>query len=196
MGSLAISAPRGGPAPLRHRGDSFPRIMAVGGVFLIFEVIRTASGPGAESTGETSGTEPESGRRRSDAAAVRQSMRRRHRRAPRRLEPPCGPRGWRGSRGQEWSAPWRCAAPGRRRAAVNGPPSRHRRDTCDGAPRLSGWQAAMGASCFASGEALDRGVVGIASWPRRDVLQAPLWLSGDRCGSLARLHSAAVCSQC
>ena len=167
---------------------------------MIFEVIRTASGPGAESTGETSGTEPESGRRRSDAAAVRQSMRRRHRRAPRRLEPPCGPRGWRGSRGQEWSAPWRCAAPGRRRAAVNGPPSRHRRDTCDGAPRLSGWQAAMGASCFASGEALDRGVVGIASWPRRDVLQAPLRFCGDRCGSvysiaLTAAHGSSVVSE-
>ena len=133
MGSLAISAPRGGPAPLRHRGDSFPRIMAVGGVFLIFEVIRTASGPGAESTGETSGTEPESGRRRSDAAAVRQSMRRRHRRAPRRLEPPCGPRAARqprtGAVGAVAVRSARTASRGSERSALT-PSTRHvRRST-------------------------------------------------------------------
>ena len=106
----------------------------------------------------------------------------------------------RGGRGQERSASLRCAARGRRRAAVNGPPSRHLRDACDGAPRLSGWQAAMGASCFASGEALDRGVVGIASWPRRDVPQAPLRFCGDRCGSvysiaLAAAHGSSVVSE-
>jgi hypothetical protein len=91
---------------------------------------------------------------------------------------------WRRGPGQERSASLRCAALGWRRAAVNGPPLRHRRDACGVTPRLSGWQAAMSASCFASGAVLDRRVVGIASWPRCDVLQAPLWLSGDRCGSL------------
>ena len=73
---------------------------------------------------------------------------------------------------------------------MNGPPLRHRRDACDVAPRLSGWQAAMGASCFASGAALDRGAGGGASWPRCDVLPAPLRFFGDRCGSL---DSIALC---
>jgi hypothetical protein len=70
------------------------------------------------------------------------------------------------------------------------PPLRHRRDACGVTPRLSGWQAAMGASCFASGAALDRRGGVIASWPQCDVLLAPLWLSGDRCGSL---DSIALC---
>ena len=34
--------------------------------------------------------------------------------------------------------------------------------------------------------------VGSASWPRCDVLQAPLWLSGDRCGSLDSIALAAA----
>ena len=77
---------------------------------------------------------------------------------------------------------------------------RHRGDACGVTPRLSGWQAAMGASCFASGEALDRGVVGIASWPRRDVLQAPLRNCGHRCGSvysiaLTAAHGSSVVSE-
>ena len=69
------------------------------------------------------------------------------------------------------------------------PPLRHRRDACEGAPRLSGWQAAMGASCFASAAALDRRRVGIATWPRCDVLPAPLRFRGHRCARLTRLLS-------
>ena len=87
----------------------------------------------------------------------------------------------------------RCAALGCRRAAVNGPPIRHRRDACGVAPRLRGCQAAMGASCFASAAALDRRGVGIATWPRCDVLQAPLRFRGDRRGSVAA--NSSLCSQ-
>ena len=42
------------PTPsTRRRRDSFPRIMALGGFFLIFEAIRTAVGTRRESTGES-----------------------------------------------------------------------------------------------------------------------------------------------
>ena len=43
--------------------------------------------------------------------------------------------------------------------------------------------------CGATGQQSDI----IASWPRRDVLQAPLWMRGDRCGSVAVNYS--LCSQ-
>ena len=46
--------------------------MEVDGFFFDFEPMQTASGPGSESTGETSSTLPERGHRRSDAAAGRQ----------------------------------------------------------------------------------------------------------------------------
>ena len=47
------AASRGAPAVSRRRGDSFPRIMAVGGFFFDFELIRTASSPVSGATGET-----------------------------------------------------------------------------------------------------------------------------------------------
>ena len=45
--SVRISAPRGVPAPLRHRGDSSPGIMAVGGFF--FGLGRVPGEPGSGS---------------------------------------------------------------------------------------------------------------------------------------------------
>ena len=71
-------------------------------------------------------------------------------------------------------------------------PLRHRRDACDGAPRLSGWQAAMGAYCSASAAALDRRVVVIATRHQCDVLPAPLRFRGHRYGSLDSIALAAV----
>ena len=103
-----ISAPRGGPAPLRRRRDSFPRIMAVGGFFFIFEPIPGETGSVSRSTGETSTTAPLSGHRRLYVAAVRPSTPRRRRRAPGRLgQPRTEPSV---SRGQERSASAVCSA--------------------------------------------------------------------------------------
>ena len=76
----------------RRRGDSFPRIMALGGFFFEFEPFRTASRRLRGATGETSRTAPASGHRRLYVAVVRPPTPARHRRAPRRLEPPRGPR--------------------------------------------------------------------------------------------------------
>ena len=60
--------------------------MDVGGFFLDFGRVSGATGAFSESTGEVPRTAPASDRRRSYVAAGRQSMRRRHRRAPGRLE--------------------------------------------------------------------------------------------------------------
>ena len=158
----------------------------------ILSRFRASRGRFRGATGETSRTAPESGRRRYCVVVGRQPTPVRHRRAPGRLGQPRGPR----------AVPRRprtgavgvvaCVALGRRRAAVNGPPLRHRRDACGVAPRLRGCQAAMGASCFASGAALDRGAGGGASWPRCDVLPAPLRFRGHRCGSLDSIALAAA----
>ena len=168
----------------RRRGDSSPGIMAVGGFFVHFGVIPGATRSVSRSTGETSSTAPLSGHRRLYVAAVRQSTRGRRDGGPGRLE----------QLGRSRAGP--ADRTGRRLCGAQRPdggeqtgrqPLRHRRDACEGAPRLSGWQAAMGASCFASGAALDRRRVGSATWPRRDVLQAPLRFIGDRCGSLGSI---------
>ena len=71
------SASRGVPAVSRHRRDSSPRMMAVGGFFVDFGPIRTASGSSRGATGEVPRTAPERGHRRADAAAGRPSTRRR-----------------------------------------------------------------------------------------------------------------------
>ena len=173
---------------------SSPGMMAVGGSFFDFEPFRTASRSFRGATGETSRTAPLSGHRRSSATAGRQPTPARRRRAPGRLgQPRAEP--W-VSRGQERSTVLHCAALGRRRAdepsTLTPSTRRVRRST---AP-LSGWQAAMGASCFASGGALDQGrAVALAGL---DATSCP-----HRFGSLVidaaqltRLLSAAVCSQC
>ena len=86
----------------------------------------------------------------------------------------------------------RRGALGRRLERRGCPPLRYRRDACDGAPCLSGWQAAMGASCFASAAALDRRVVVIATRHQCDVLPAPLRFRGHRYGSLDSIALAAA----
>ena len=53
-GPRRISASRGVPSALRHRGDSSPGMMAVGGFFVGFEAVRTASGAVPARTGESS----------------------------------------------------------------------------------------------------------------------------------------------
>ena len=100
---------------------------------------------------------------------------------------------WRRGRGQERSASLRCAARGRRRAAVNGSPIRHRGDACGVEPSLGcagcrGMQSRAALLVKQSGR--------IATWPRCDVLQAPLWMRGDRCGSLDSIALAAAHEQC
>ena len=65
-GARRISAPRGVPAPLRHRGDSSPGMTAVGGFFFIFEPIPGETGSFRGATGETSRTAPWRGRRSSE----------------------------------------------------------------------------------------------------------------------------------
>ena len=177
----------------RRRGDSSPGIMAVGGFFVHFGVIPGATRSVSRSTGETSSTAPESGRSGSERRVVRQSLPVRHRRASGHLGQPRGPRAVArrprtglvdvvalrsarmASRGSERST----STPSTRRVL--------RRPT----PRLCccrGMQSRAALLVKQSG--------GIASWPRCDVLQAPLWLSGDRCGSLDSIAPAAVCSQC
>ena len=136
-GPRRISASRGGPAASRHRRDSFPRMTAVGGFFLIFEPIRAASRRLRGATGQVLRSAPKSGHRRSFAAAGRRSMRRRRCRGPGRLRraEPCRCRGGGGPVHVVASSSARTAS-----GAVNRPPLRHRRDACDVAPRLSGCQ--------------------------------------------------------
>ena len=90
--SRRISAFRCVEALSRHRRDSFPGTMDVGGFFFDSEPIPGETLSVSRSTGETPAMSPESGCRRSDAARVRQSTRRRCNRGPGRLEPPRGPR--------------------------------------------------------------------------------------------------------
>ena len=91
-GPRRISPSRRSAAASRHRGDSSPGMVAGGGFFLDSEPFRTASGAVSGATGETSRTAPASGHRRLYVAVVRPPTPARHRRAPRRLEPPRGPR--------------------------------------------------------------------------------------------------------
>ena len=86
----------------------------------------------------------------------------------------------RGDRGADRSASSRCAALGRRRAAVNGPPLRHRRDACGVEPRLgcAGCRGMQSLAALLVKQTLSRaGIDG-------DVLLAPLRFCGDRCGSV------------
>ena len=158
--------------------------MAVGGFFFDSEPLSDRVGPGFRSYGQTFRTALKSGLRGQERRVGRPSTPARRRRAPGRLEQPRGLERWRHGRGQERSASLRCAARGRRRAAVNGPPRRHRRDACDVEPRRGcagcrGMQSR--AALLVNRVILSR--VGIDG----DVLPAPLWLFGDRCGSLGSI---------
>ena len=154
---------------------------AVGGFFLDFGRVLTCRRRLRGATGETSRTAPESGLHGSRRRGGRHSMRRRRRRAPGRLGQPRGPRAVprrprtgavsvvalrsvrTASRGSERSTP----TPSARRVL--------RRPT----PRLCCCRGMQSRAAL-----LVKQSVSIASWPRRDVLQAPLRFCGDRCGSI------------
>ena len=167
--------------------------MAVGGFFFDSEPFRTASRRLRGAAGETSRTAPESGLHGSRRRGGRHPMRRRRRRAPGRLGQPRGPRAVSrrprtGVVGVVAVRSARTASRGSERSALTPSTRRVRRRAT---PRLCccrGMQSRAALLVKQSG--------GIASWPRCDVLQAPLWLSGDRCGSLDSIAPAAVCSQC
>ena len=96
------------------------------------------------------------------------------------------------------------AALGCRRAAVNGPPIRHRRDTCDVEPRLRGCQAAMGvhalrAACsWSEGWSVTLAGLDATSFPHRfgfvaiDAARLTRLLSLQRMGAV--LFQSARCS--
>ena len=158
----------------------------MGGFFFDFEPMQTASGPGSESTGETSSTLPERGHRRSDAAAGRQSMRRRRDGGPGRLEQlgrsRAGPADRTGRRLCGAQRPDAVEQTGRQ-------PLRHRRDACDVAPRFTGVASEPLRQCSVCGAALIKRAAMVASWHRCVILRG-------RCVRLvidaARLSSRAL----
>ena len=153
---------------------------AVAGFFLDFGPFSGETGSVSRSTGETSTTAPERGRHGAGRRGGRPSTPARRRCAPGRLEPPRGPRAVaRRPRSGPASVvavrSVRTASRGSERSALTPSTRRVRRRAT---PRLCccrGMQSRAALLVKQSGR--------IASWPRCDVLQAPLWLSGDRCGS-------------
>ena len=179
---VAIAAPRGGPAPSRRRGDSSPGMMDVGGFSFDFEPFRTASRSFHGATGETSRTAPESGLRGARRRGGRHSMRRRSRRAPGRLVgQPRGPRAVsrRPRTGAVGVVALRSARTASRGSERSTPTPSARRVRRRASPRLCCCRGMQSLAAL-----LVKQSVGSATWPRCDVLPAPLRLSGDRCGSV------------
>ena len=158
--------------------------------FLDFEPFSGGRGRSRGAAGETSRTAPESGLCGAGRRGGRQATPARRRRAPGRLGRPRTEPSV--SRGQERSASAACSARtvsrGSERSALTPSMRRVRRSIApEWLAGCNGWLHALRAA-----RRLDRRVVGIAGWPRCDVLQAPLWLSGDRCGSVDSIALAAA----
>ena len=157
----------------------------MGRFFFEFEAVRASRGRFSRSTGETSSTAPESGRRRYCVVVGRQPTPVRHRRAPGRLGQPRGPRAVprrprTGAVGVVALRSVRTASNSSERSTSTPSTRRVRRRA---KPRL----------CWLQRHAVRAALLvkqsGIASWHICDVLPAPLRFRRDRCGSVARLLS-------
>ena len=186
-GPVKISASRRVAAVSLHSNASFPRMMAVGGLFSDSEPFRTATGSGSERTGETSRTAPESGHRGAERRGGRQSTPARHRRAPGRLGQPRGPRAVprrsrTGAVGVVALRSARTASRGSERSTSTPATRRVRRRAT---PRLCcsrGIEACRRAALLVNRVILSRAGIG-------DVLPAPLRFCGHRCGSVQHFVS-------